>query len=160
MAKQRTSVEVDEDYIRAVMAADIPQIRMRKQIAAEQKAARENLEPYQVEVTDEDMNTPQVNAEMKELLTAPSTEPKSAPVVKRRKDERSYEELFLTRRLSSERSQCYISREVFETINSYLTVISSGITLTSYLDSIIRQHLEQYKENINQLYEQKSKKPL
>lgn len=165
MAKQRTSVEVDEEYIKAVMAADIPQIRMRQQIAAEQKAARENLEPHQVQVTDEDMNTPEVNAEMKELLTAPSIEPKvsiSAPThaPKRKREGRDFESLFLVKRANATRKQSYMSQDTYEQISRYLRVIAHDMTVPAYVDNVLRHHIEQFREEINELYLKNFQKPI
>lgn len=137
----QSAIEVDEDYIRAVMNADIPQIRMLKQIAAEHKAARENKEPHEVDVTEEDMNDPGVNAEVKELLTPPTAVEKRSPARSAPSPALpppEYAKIFLRRRFSEDRKQCYISRYSYNKITHYLGVLDKRISMTSYLDAIVR----------------------
>lgn len=158
----QSATEVDEDYIKAIMNADVPQLRIRKQIAAEHKAARENKELHEVEVTEEDMNDPEVDAEVKDLLTPPT-------VVEKRKPARSapsptlpppeYAKIFLRRRFSEDRKQCYISRYSYNKITHYLGVLDKRISMTSYLDAIVRHHFEQFHAEINELYNQRLEEP-
>lgn len=72
----------------------------------------------------------------------------------------AYSRIFLQRSLNPERTQCYISRETHDKICRFLPVIAPRTPITSYVDTILRNHFEQYKELINELYEQESKKPL
>ncbi|MDR0349482.1 MAG: DUF3408 domain-containing protein [Tannerella sp.] len=37
--------------------------------------------------------------------------------------------------------------------------MANGLSITAYIDNILTHHLEQYREDINELYERKSQKP-
>ena len=44
--------------------------------------------------------------------------------------------------------------------NDYVFYGSGYMTATSYVENIVRQHLELYKDDINRIYKQKSTKNL
>ncbi|WP_455668456.1 DUF3408 domain-containing protein, partial [Phocaeicola sp.] len=52
--------------------------------------------------------------------------------------------------------QCvYISREVHNKISKIVNVIADKeITVGGYIDTVLAQHLEQHREEINELYKQ------
>ena len=55
----------------------------------------------------------------------------------------------------------YISSQLYDKITGFLPVIAGqGFGITSYINNILTNHLEQYKDDINELYEKKSQKPL
>lgn len=146
MAK-REIVEVDEEYMKAIMACDIPRIKIARALAAEQETAQ-----LQEEVVEKKVEVQVTNS----LKLPPSPVSKA---VKSQKETQDFEDIFLARKLSTERSQCYISKYSYEKINHYLAVIGKETTITAYIDNILRHHMEQYKDKINELYEQKTKKP-
>lgn len=79
--------------------------------------------------------------------------------IERENNVQDYKSLFLVRKPSTDRSQCYISRYSYEKISQYLAVIGKNIPLTTYIDNVMRHHMEQYKEEINKLYEKNIRKP-
>jgi hypothetical protein len=146
MAK-RPTVEVDEEYLREVMAggATFPK----------------KAEPVKPPVPPSSME-PSVREEKEVVIqpveTVESKEP--AKPVRKRKDAQDYEPVFLQRKAGVPRRQTYISAALYEKISSFLPVIASRLNITAYLDNILTHHLEQYRDDINELYERKSKKPL
>jgi hypothetical protein len=131
MAK-RPTVEVDEEYLREVMAggAAFP----KKEEAP-------------------------VKEEEKEVVMQPPETKETAKSVRKRKESQDYEAVFLQRKAGVPRRQTYISAHLYEKISSFLPVIANGLSITAYLDNILTHHLEQYREDINELYEKKSQKP-
>jgi hypothetical protein len=98
-----------------------------------------------------------------ETVEVPKEEAEKSPVsrtVSRRKKElQDYERQFLKKREHSERRQTYVSREIYRTISRFLPVIGGEVSITAYLDNILLHHLEQYRDEINDLYEKNYKKP-
>jgi hypothetical protein len=103
-------------------------------------------------------DVPSVRRQLQEPQKA-SPQKESAPPPRRKKEPQDYESRFLKKRESSERRQTYISREIYRTISRFLPVIGSEISITAYLDNILLHHLEQYRDEINELYERNYKKP-
>lgn len=81
-------------------------------------------------------------------------------VIRKRKETKDYEGVFLERKESTEKRQTYISKEVYNKISRFLPVISSEISITGYLDNILIHHLKEYQDEINDLYDKNYKKPL
>ena len=70
----------------------------------------------------------------------------------KRQDE-DYNELFLRRNEIKTRQCVYISRDVHGKILRIVNDIAGGeISVGGYVDTVLRQHLEQHKERINELY--------
>lgn len=81
--------------------------------------------------------------------TGKSAEGKWTP---ERQDE-DYNELFLRRNEIKTRQCVYISRDVHGKILRIVNDIAGGeISVGGYVDTVLRQHLEQHKERINELY--------
>jgi hypothetical protein len=136
MAK-RPTVEVDEEYLREVMAggAGFP----KKTDAAKSPVKEEKEIAVQT------------------VETVESKEP--AKSVRKKKEAQDYEPVFLQRKVGVPRRQTYISAALYEKVSRFLPVIANGLSVTAYLDNILMHHLEQYRDNINELYEKKSQKP-
>lgn len=80
-------------------------------------------------------------------------------IVQTRKQD-DFENTFLVKRANIPRRQCYMSQDVYEQVSKYLYVIAGRMTVTAYVDNVMRHHMEQYKEEINRLYKINTKKPL
>ena len=50
------------------------------------------------------------------------------------------------------RQQAYISLENYQFIRRFLSVVAPGVSMSKYIDDILTAHLEQYREEINSLY--------
>ena len=145
MAKRKTVElgQMDEDYLKSVMAGDIPPAILQNNPPGEEK-----------EISAE-------NAENEFSEPVPSVKelPKK-PLVKRKKESKDYESLFLVKRIGSEKRQTYISKDIYNKISRFLPVITGEISITAYLDNILTHHLEEYQDEINELYDKNYKKPL
>lgn len=83
-----------------------------------------------------------------EELQEPPKEP-----LRRKKQSTDYGSAFLQRNEIKTRQCVYISREVHTKISKIVNVIADKeITVGGYIDSVLAQHLEQHKEEINALY--------
>jgi hypothetical protein len=134
MAK-RPTVDVDEEYLKEIMAGGI---------------SRPKREQPQPEQPTEPSDKEQPKKEEKE----------TAKPTRKKRESHDYETLFLERKASVVRRQTYISGELYDKITGFLSVIAGhSFSVTAYVNNILTHHLERYKEDINELYEQKSKKP-
>lgn len=143
MAKKK-AYEVDEDYLKTVMAGDIPALKRKEKERSEEA---EELEEPEAEIEA---------ASEKETPIRELTDPRP----RKKQEEKSYEAMFLRRRESVQRRQTYISLELYKKITRFLPVIGGELTVPTYIDNILSQHLEQYKDEINELYAKKTEKPL
>jgi hypothetical protein len=148
MAK-RPTVEVDEEYLKEVMAGGATFPKREGQPVAEVQPPAPLSVAEQPVKDEKEAVEPVTNEEAKE----------PAKTVRKRKEAQDYESLFLQRKAGVPRRQTYISAALYEKINSFLPVIANGVGITVYLDNILVHHLEQYREDINEIYERKSKKP-
>ncbi len=84
-------------------------------------------------------------------IAQPQEQPKEPP--RRKKQNADYGSTFLQRNEIKTRQCVYISREVHNKISKIVNVIADKeITVGGYIDSVLAQHLEQHKEEINELY--------
>jgi hypothetical protein len=64
-----------------------------------------------------------------------------------------YEEAFLQARELKTRQCVYISRDMQETIAGIVRRLGQkGLSIGTYIDTILRQHFQEHKEEINELY--------
>lgn len=134
MAKRETVI-VDEDYLKDMMAGDVPRIRR------ENKAKTEN----EKEVVSVDRNSASDSTSIRTKQTG---------------DMLDYTTLFLKNNTLINRKATYISADVLEKISRYLPILNRNLSIAGHIDNILLHHLEQYKDEINALYESKSQKPL
>ena len=72
---------------------------------------------------------------------------------RRKKPEEDYNAMFLRRNEIKTRQCVYISRDVHGKILKIVNDIAGGdISVGGYVDTVLRRHLEQHKERINELY--------
>ena len=72
---------------------------------------------------------------------------------RRKRQDEDYNELFLRRNEIKTRQCVYISRDVHGKILKIVNDIAGGdISVGGYVDTVLRRHLEQHKERINELY--------
>lgn len=137
MAK-RPTVEVDEDYLKEIMAGGVS------------RPVKEPPKPVKESPMEEEKET---------AIPVESKEP--VKTGRKKREAQDYETIFLERKASVARRQIYISAELYDKITGFLPVIAGhGFGITSYVNNILTHHLELYKDDINELYERKSKKPL
>ncbi|MEI7503875.1 MAG: DUF3408 domain-containing protein [Paludibacter sp.] len=136
MAKQTIIPKVDEDFMRNVISQGFP---MKRETVKENKSTT---------IIKEDEQTIDI--------------PKIKEVSKRKRTEQNnYRETYFEKVDFSDRQQISISRETHLTLFSLVNMIGGHkATISSYVENIILQHLENHKEEINHLYENQFKKPI
>ena len=84
--------------------------------------------------------------------TVPPETPKEVPV-RRKRQSADYGTTYLKRNEIKTRQCVYISRDVHSKILKIVNDIAGReISVGGYVDTVLRQHLEQHKEKINELY--------
>jgi hypothetical protein len=139
MAK-RPTVDVDEEYLREVMAGGAGRIRKE-----------EDKQPLPVSPTADSVKEENAESTESEKTTKPG---------RKKREVQPYEAVFLQRRASVPRQQTYIASELYEKINNFLPVLTRKVSFPAYLDNILIHHLELYRDDINEMYESKLQKPL
>lgn len=136
MAKQTTIPTVDEDFMKTVISQGFP------------------MRPEQLKESEVNTSIKEDEQSIEQL--------KSKEVPKRKRAEQiDYRKTFFRKVDLTDRQSLYITRENYFTLMSIVNVIGGRkATLSSYVENIILQHLENHKEEINQLYEDQFKKPV
>jgi len=89
----------------------------------------------------------------------PNSETEYSKGTKKRKNQKSdFSELFMKERVIKNRKPIYISVETYDVIQSYLKYIGD-VSFIAYVDNILVQHIEDNKDNINELFDKKVNKP-
>ena len=136
MAKQTIFPKVDEDFMREVISQGFP---MKKETANEKKLSTIIKEDEPV------IETPKIKE----------------PQKRRRTEQTDYRETYFEKVDLTDRQSLYISRETHLTLLSIVNVIGGHkANISSYVENIILHHLESHKDEINNLYENKFKKPI
>jgi len=152
MAK-RPTMEVDEEYLRDVMAGGI--VRPKK----EERQAEPTRQPVPVIVEKlVKEETENMETDDREVETPETKEP--VKQTRKKREMQDYESVFLQKQISFPRCQAYISTTNYDKIMNFLPVVAREVSITVYLDNILTHHLEQYKDDINGLYALRTKKPL
>mgnify|MGYP001755892320 CR=1 FL=1 len=82
----------------------------------------------------------------------PPETPKESPV-RRKRQSADYGSTYLKRNEIKTRQCVYISREVHNKISKIVNIIADKeITVGGYIDTVLLRHLEQHKDEINELY--------
>jgi hypothetical protein len=135
MAKQTNNPKVDEDFMKEVISQGFPL-----------KQDTTNLNERAI-----------INGNEPAIVI-----PKIKEAVKRRYNGQSnYREIYFERLDFTNRQPLWLTRETHLTLLKIVNVIGGRkATLSSYVENIILQHLESHKEEINDLYENKFKRPI
>ena len=135
MAKQTNIPKVDEDFMREVISQGLP---MKRDTTIENERTAIIKKNESIETLD-----------VIEALNDEQTE------------EVDYGEIYFKKVDLSYRKSICITRETHSTLLTIVNMISGRKTnLSSYVENIILQHLESYKEEINEMYENKFKRPI
>ncbi|WP_302408702.1 DUF3408 domain-containing protein [Alistipes shahii] len=116
--------------------------------------------PFQSEQTD-DCAMPAVQTENSDEWPSMEQPQTTEPVSGKKIVIPDFEQTYMTRHDIHVRSALYVSidtkRKVLEVVKK---IGSEYMTATSYVENIVRQHLELYKDDINRIYKQKGTKNL
>jgi len=142
MAK-RPMMDVDEEHLKEIMAGGLGRVKKEPPKTVAEQPSKEE---------------PEVETKPETELPVQPKEP--VKQTRKKREAHDYESLFLERKASVDRRQTYIDADLYKKISSFLPVIAGHqLTITGYVNNILAHHLEQHKEDINELYERKSKKP-
>ncbi len=145
----KTPANVDEDVIRGMVTGDIPRLG----VTSKAKPAPEEIEGYLQSESGTDSEVVESTVSV-DIPCGEATKPR------RRKEPRDYASAFLRKREPAQKRQTYISAAHFAKITEILAVVASDLTVPTFLDNLITDHLEKYRDEINALYSEKFKKPL
>ena len=96
--------------------------------------------------------------EKPETSDAPEPVPEKPKETRRRRNQADYSSIFLQRNELKDRSCVYISKRIHNTISEIVRCIASGdVTVGGYIDSVLLQHLETHRDEINELYKRERK---
>lgn len=137
----RTSANIDEDALRDMVKGDIPRL----------SKPNENQPPQKEHGAEPEIEE---NPEPMESLAVESPKPR------RRKEPKDYASVYLRKREPVQKRQTYISSALFTKITKILAVVASDLTVPTFLDNLIENHLEQYRDEINALYNNNFETPL
>jgi len=136
MAKQTNIPKVDEDFMREVISQGVP---MKRDAI---------LENGRTIIIDENESA----IETSDVIEAPNEE---------QAEEVDYCETYFEKVDLTYRQSICMSKETHSTLLKIVNVIGGRKTnLSSYVENIILLHLESYKEVINEMYENKFKRPI
>jgi hypothetical protein len=136
MAKQTTIPKVDEDFMRDVISQGFP---MKK----------ESLKGKDISVI------------IKEDKPAVKTRKTRNAPKQKQIEQTEYKEIYFEKINLTNRQQVSISKETHLILFSLASMIGGhGATISSYIENIILQHLESYKEELKDMYETQCRKPV
>ena len=144
MAKQE-KVQVDEDFMKEIISQGLP---MKQEIS--HKAV--SKEPDTPEVRQETVVEPVRQPEAK-IIRETTRRKKSTPA--------DYRETYFQKMELPDRQPIYVSRSTHEKLMKIVMVIGERkATVSSYVETIILNHFDQYQDEINELYKKTFESPI
>ena len=143
MAK-KPKVEVDEELVRKMIGGQIPLTTNVTHEISDPERPEQQGEPEPDRKTGEKQESDTAEPRRRRTVVVPD-----------------FEQTYMTRNDIRMRSALYVSidtkRKVLEVVKK---IGGEYMTVTSYVENILRHHLELYKDDINRIYKQKSTKNL
>ena len=144
MASSKKEPEIDEGELMQTMYNDAPALRKGERPPAPSSVIGSS-EPAEVEQDDPEPEP---------------KHPKRGPYRSRKSKEDSlYRDMFLVNDGGRARVSAYINRDVHEKFKRLLSIIAPEITISSFINNILNQHLEQYRDEISEMYKNEFDKP-
>ena len=69
----------------------------------------------------------------------------------------AYREMFLTRKMTGAKRQTYIDESLYETLTGILPVIAPGISVPTFVNNVLVEHMEKYRDIIDETCHRKFK---
>lgn len=89
------------------------------------------------------------------------SEPKESPRKKRSSINLDYSDTFLARYELASRQGLHLEKETIATIKRIIYSIGDErLTVSGFVENVLKHHFETYKDEVNRLYEEKSQKPI
>lgn len=144
MAKQE-KVQVDEDFMKQIISQGLP-------VKQEIPPKIVSKEPDKPEIIQEAMEEPVRQPEEKTIREA-TRRKKSTPA--------DYREIYFQKIELPDRQPIYVSRSTHDKLMKIVRVIGERkATISSYVETIILHHFEQYQDEINELYRKTLERPI
>lgn len=142
MAKKKI-VEIDEEMLKGIMVSDVPVFGRASKTPELPETEQPKAEPEPAEIAAE-------------ATTEPTKKQRTArnPYRRKREESSEYRDKYLVNTPAPARVQTYINRESYTRIRRFLTVIAPDVSLASYVNNIISEHLEKHWDEINDIYDQ------
>jgi hypothetical protein len=159
---RKAPYEVDEDAIRDAML-DVPRMQhsngitpSKSDAVSEKPESVPTVQPVRTKLVE----PATAHTEPKVSETVPETA-KRGPYKKKRREEEepTYRDLFLVNDGVCSRVSTYINRDTHDKIKRLLSNAAPGISIVSYINNILVHHLEQYQEEVEELYRTGIDKP-
>ncbi|MGJ7025657.1 DUF3408 domain-containing protein [Petrimonas sulfuriphila] len=143
MTKQE-KVQVDEDFMKEIISQGLP---MKQEFLPKPT----NIEPeLSARQPEEEKETVQVESRPVKETTRRK---KSSPA--------DYRETYFQKMELPDRQPIYVSRSTHEKLMKIVTVIGERkATVSSYVETIILHHFDQYQDEINELYKKIVESPI
>ncbi|MFV0587563.1 DUF3408 domain-containing protein [Bacteroides reticulotermitis] len=138
MAKKKI-VEIDEEMLKGIMVSDVPVFGRVSQTPELSKTVEPEAEPTEV---------PAITEPVKKQRTQRN------PYRRKKEESSEYRDKYLVNTPAPARVQTYINRESYARIRRFLTVIAPDVSIASYVNNILSEHLEKHWDEINDMYDQ------
>ena len=116
------------------------------------------LKPYDPSASEPVPETEQVPESLQEIVQEANPAKEKESPKRKRNQASSYKETFLKRNEMKLRQCVYISHEVHSVITKLVRALAdagSEITVGGYIDTVLNEHLQLNKEEINEMYRQR-----
>lgn len=140
MAKKKI-VEIDEEMLKGIMVSDVPVFGRVSKAPELPGTVVPEAEPEPAEV-------PAVAEPAKKQRTQRN------PYRRKKEESSEYRDKYLVNTPAPARVQTYINRESYARIRRFLTVIAPDVSIASYVNNILSEHLEKHWDEINDMYDQ------
>lgn len=147
--KKRSVYNVDEDILKRMVAGDTSALEKIK-------------EPEEPTVEEPESLQPSEQTEKKEkTVTVPDKKSPAGKKTVSYSSYEAYEEQYLKVQLTGTRRQTYIHDSLYRILAEVLPVIAPDMSVPTFVNNVLSNHLEQYEDVINGMYNLKAnKKPV
>lgn len=143
MAKKNSSVYVDEDVLKRMVAGDI---------SALEKMKEEEAQP------EENIPVAERPEEKENKVKAVDKKPAAGKKDSRTDGFDEYRKRFLQMKLTGARRQTYIHDSLYKAFAKVLPVIAPEMSVPTFVNSILSDHLNKYRSVLNAMYNEEATK--
>ena len=152
-SKNRTVHNVDEDTLKRMVAGDISALEKIKEPEEEKPSVEDGVDPQSPESSQSPGKEEKTEVFDKKITSAKKTT--------RVPESEEYTELFLKIQLTGTRRQTYIHDSLYKVLAEVLPVIAPNMSVPTFVNNVLSDHLEKYEDVINDMYNRKAtKKPV
>ena len=142
MAKKNNSVYVDEDVLKRMVAGDTSALEKMKEEEAQPEENISHSEP----------------SEKKEDKVVVDKKPSAGKKDSKTDSFDEYRKRFLQMKLTGARRQTYIHDSLYKAFAKVLPVIAPEMSVPTFVNSILSDHLNKYRSVLNAMYNEEATK--